>query len=162
MALSTQALKDQIQRLDILNANLTFRISRLSKVLEVEGAQRIAGSGVNLTGYRMMMVIGIFEEISVSDLSKLTVIDRAQISRAASELIERGLLEARADANSRRKKLLALTAAGQAQLAELKAPFAERQAEIEALLDPADLAGLSNAIEKISAYLDQRLEHSRR
>lgn len=162
MALSTQALKDQIQRLDILNTNLTFRISRLSKVLEVEGAQRIAGSGVNLTGYRMMMVIGIFEEISVSDLSKLTVIDRAQISRAASELIERGLLEARADANSRRKKLLALTAAGQAQLAELKAPFAERQAEIEALLDPADLAGLSNAIEKISAYLDQRLEHSRR
>ena len=162
MALSTRALKEHIQRLDVLNANLTFRISRLSKVLEVEGAQRIAGSGINLTGYRMMMVIGVFGEISVSDLSKLTVIDRAQVSRAATELIDRGLLEARADANSRRKKLLALTQTGQAKLADLNNTFADRQTDIEAMLDQAELEGLTSAIEKISAYLDDRLDQARR
>ena len=162
MALSTRALKEHIQRLDVLNANLTFRISRLSKVLEVEGAQRIAGSGINLTGYRMMMVIGVFGEISVSDLSKLTVIDRAQVSRAATELIDRGLLEARADANSRRKKLLALTHTGQARLADLNETFADRQTDIETMLDQAELEGLTSAIEKISAYLDDRLDQARR
>ncbi|MEM9139013.1 MAG: helix-turn-helix domain-containing protein, partial [Pseudomonadota bacterium] len=91
MALTTDHLLQQVARLEALNANLTFRISRMAKLLEAEGAQRLEGSGLNLTSYRMMMVIAIFEEISVSDLSKLMLIDRAQISRAASDLIEDGL-----------------------------------------------------------------------
>lgn len=91
MSLSTDDLLERTAKLDALNSYLTFRISRMSKLLEVEGAHRLTGSGINLTAYRMMLVIQVFGEISVSDLRKITLIDRAQISRAATDLIHSDL-----------------------------------------------------------------------
>lgn len=160
MALTTDHLLQQVARLEALNANLTFRISRMAKLLEAEGAQRLEGSGLNLTSYRMMMVIAIFEEISVSDLSKLMLIDRAQISRAASDLIEDGLLEAKADRTSKRKKLLALTEAGRAKLGPLKQRFNARQIDIEAALDAKGMAGLWHAIDRIDALVQESLDRN--
>ncbi|MEM9141020.1 MAG: MarR family transcriptional regulator, partial [Pseudomonadota bacterium] len=116
--------------------------------------------GLNLTSYRMMMVIAIFEEISVSDLSKLMLIDRAQISRAASDLIEDGLLEAKADRTSKRKKLLALTEAGRAKLGPLKQRFNARQIDIEAALDAKGMAGLWHAIDRIDALVQESLDRN--
>ena len=103
MELTPETLLQRARMLEELNSHLTFRISRLAKLLEAEGAARVAGAAVNLTGYRMMLVVSIFGEITVSDLSKVMVIDRAQISRAATDMIERGLLAARANKASKRK-----------------------------------------------------------
>ena len=153
MSLSTTDLQDRIAKLDALNAHLTFRISRMSKLLEIEGALRLADSGINLTAYRMMLVIHVFEEISVSDLSKIMLIDRAQISRAATELIDAGLLEARADRISKRKKLLALTDSGVALYERLRARFDEREA---ALTDEIgeDIDALWRTVNRISDWLE--------
>lgn len=156
MSLSTEPLLRRVARLDQLNANLTFRIARLAKLLEVEGTERLDGSGINLSAYRIMLVVEIFEELSVSDISRLITLDRAQVSRAASELIEKGLLEARADQRSKRKKLLALTAAGRAQQQTLKARFTARQQEIETLLGDETLSSLWHAIDQITGYLETR------
>ena len=153
MDLSTEALLFQVRKLETLNQNLTFRISRLAKLLEIGAGPILEGSGVNLTGYRIMLVVGIFEEISVSDLAKLMLIDRAQISRAASDLIKAGLIEPRPDATSRRKKLLALTAPGQDLLDGLKPKFDVRQAEIEALFSATDLDAFSSGIDEITRLL---------
>lgn len=91
MSLSTDDRLERTAKLDALNSRLTFRISRMNKLLEIEGVHRLAGSGINLTAYRMMLVIQVFGEISVSDLSKIMLIDRAQISRAATDLIHSDL-----------------------------------------------------------------------
>ena len=158
MDLSPETLTQRLQQIQLLNTHLTFRISRMSKLLEADGIARLAGTGMTLTCYRMMLVIEIFEEISVSDLSKIMVIDRAQISRAATDLIERGFLDARADRASKRKKLLALSDAGCRKFETLKALFADRQATIEALLNEDDLKGLWRAIDKITDHLTARAE----
>jgi DNA-binding MarR family transcriptional regulator len=158
MDLSPETLTQRLQQIQRLNTHLTFRISRMSKLLEVEGIVRLQGSGITLTCYRMMLVIEIFEEISVSDLSKIMVIDRAQISRAATDLIERGLLEARADRASKRKKLLALSDAGREKFETLNALFADRQETIEGLLTDDDLKGLWQAIDKITNHLAEKVE----
>jgi DNA-binding MarR family transcriptional regulator len=157
MDFSKDALTERLQNLEELNTHLTFRISRLSKLLEVEGAARLADSGINLTAYRMLLVIEIFGEISVSDLAKVMLIDRALISRAASDMIERGLLDARSDPASRRKKLLALTGPGRDVFVELRDRFDARQAEVEALLSGESLEGLWSSIDAISRYLEQRI-----
>ncbi|MEM9063315.1 MAG: MarR family transcriptional regulator [Pseudomonadota bacterium] len=155
MDLSTDDLLDRVRKIDALNAHLTFRLSRLAKLLEIEGAQRISGSGVNLTGYRMMLVIDIFGEITVSDLGKVMLIDRAQISRAGAELIERGLMEARESPTSRRKKLLALTDEGAALYRDLRARFDTRET---ALSDTAgkDLDALWRSVDGMSDWLDAK------
>ncbi len=157
MSLSTDELLARVAKLDALNSHLTFRISRMAKLLEVEGAQRLAGTGVNLTAYRMMLVIQVFEEISVSDLAKIMLIDRAQISRAATEMIENGLLEGRADRISKRKKLLALTPAGDALYADLRTRFDSRE---QALLGAigADLEVAWAAINRVSDWLEAEIK----
>ena len=153
MSLSTDPLLERVRMLDELNAHLTFRISHMSKLLELEGMQRLAGTGFNLTAYRMMLVIRICGEISVSDLSRIMVIDRAQISRAATDLIDRGLLEGRADSKSKRKKLLALSGAGDRAYLDLRARFDQREAKIEAEVGE-DLNALWRSIDRISRYLE--------
>ena len=157
MSLSTDPLLARVRMLDELNSHLTFRISRMSKLLEVEGAQRLSDTGINLTAYRTMLVINIFKEISVSDLSRIMVIDRAQVSRGASDLIGRGILESRADARSKRKKLLALTPAGEALYAETRATFDTRETELTDALDQ-NLSALWTSIDRISAYLEAAIE----
>lgn len=158
MNLTPGKLADQARKYDELNGHLTFRISHLSKLLEVEAALRLGGSGFNLTSYRMMMVIEIFDEITVSDLSRIMLIDRAQISRAASDLIERGVLLAGADRSSKRKKLLRLSEDGKRAFDDLRFRFDDRQKEIESLLAREDLNGLWNAIETVSDHLVERIE----
>ncbi|MEM7213434.1 MAG: MarR family transcriptional regulator [Pseudomonadota bacterium] len=161
MSLNTDDLLRRVANLEALNSHLTFRISRMAKMLEVEGAKRLSGSGINLTAYRMMLVIEVFEEISVSDLSRIMLIDRAQISRAASQLIERDLIEARSDKTSRRKKLIALTPEGAAVYARLRARFDEREASLTAALEP-DQRALWSAIDGLSSWLEQEIEDAAR
>ncbi|MEL7000163.1 MAG: MarR family transcriptional regulator [Pseudomonadota bacterium] len=156
MNLSTDDLLDQVAKRDALNTHLTFRLSRLAKLLEVEGTQRLAGSGINLTGYRMMLVIEIFGEITVSDLGKVMLIDRAQISRAGADLIDRGLLEARGNPSSRRKKMLALTQAGTALYAELRERFDQREAALTAAIGQ-DLDALWHAVNLTSEWLEDEI-----
>ena len=157
MSLSTDDLLERIAKLDVLNSHLTFRISRMSKLLEVEGTHRLAGSGVNLTAYRMMLVIQVFEEISVSDLSKIMLIDRAQISRAATDLIHSDLLEARADRTSKRKKLLALTKAGAELFDQLRARFDQREAALVGEIGE-DIDVLWASVNRISDWLEAQIE----
>ena len=153
MSLSTTDLMERIAKLEALNAHLTFRISRMSKLLELEGSQRLSDSEINLTAYRMMLVIEVFGEISVSDLSKIMLIDRAQISRAATELIDTGLLEARADRISKRKKLLALSASGAELYDRLRTRFDEQEAALVTEIGD-DLDALWAAMNRISDWLE--------
>jgi DNA-binding MarR family transcriptional regulator len=156
MDLASERLAEKLQNLDFLSQHLTFRISRLSKLLEVEGALRLQNTGINLTSYRMMLVIAIFGEISVSELSRTMLIDRAQISRAAADLIERGYLEPRADRASKRKKLLVLSRKGKAEMRKLKPLFDVRQTELLSLLNEDETRALWSVIQKFSRYLEDK------
>ena len=153
MSLAIDDLLARVAKLEALNTHLTFRVSRMAKLLEVEGAERLVGSGINLTAYRMMLVIQVFGEISVSDLSRIMLIDRAQVSRAGADLIGRGLVEARADRISKRKKLLALTNNGKTLYAELRARFDVREMALKSVIGD-DLDAMWTSVNRISEWLE--------
>jgi len=152
MTISSAKLTAQARKIEALNSHLTFRITQMNKLLELEAATRLAGTGFTLTSYRILVIVGIFGEITAADLSRFMLIDRAQISRAAADLIDRGLLAVGADRSSRRKKLLSLTEAGRAVRERLYARFRARDAALDALLSDAEKAGLWSAIEKITDF----------
>ena len=81
------------------------------------------------------------------------VVDKAQISRATADLEARGFVAARQDPASRRRKLLRLTPSGQDQIAQLENLFGDRQERLISQLQPSSLAGLTEAIDSLSAYL---------
>ncbi|MCH2076709.1 MAG: MarR family transcriptional regulator [Rhodobacteraceae bacterium] len=158
MNFSTQQLRDQMQKLSQLNGHLTYRITKLSKLLEAEAILRLKGTGVNLTSYRIMLVVSIFEEITVSDLARLMVIDRAQVSRLATEMTKQGLLTSKADKSNKLKKLLMLTEEGHARYGELREAFQDRAELITQHATEEELEVLWGIIERVNHSLSDRLE----
>ncbi|WP_341212201.1 MarR family winged helix-turn-helix transcriptional regulator [uncultured Limimaricola sp.] len=151
-------MADRLRALTELEQRLSFRISRLSKLLDTHAARQLAVHDTSLTSYRILMVLGIFKETTAADLSRLMVIDRAQISRAVSDLLAQGLLEQQPDPANRRKRLLRLSPEGQAALATFEPGLLDRQKIFTELLDDAELEGLTRAVDKITRYLAETLE----
>ncbi|WP_112322068.1 MarR family winged helix-turn-helix transcriptional regulator [Oceanibium sediminis] len=157
--IDTKQTRDRLLALSQLEERLSFRISRLSKLVDNDASRYLAGSSLNLTSYRILMVLSIFRETSAADLARLMVIDRAQVSRSVAEMMKQGFLADRGDPTNKRRKLLQLTEKGQAALDRAQPHFAQRQKQFQDLLSAEEFSGLTSAIDKLSRLLAQLLEH---
>jgi DNA-binding MarR family transcriptional regulator len=139
---------------------LTFRLGALSNALQTQVTRHYIApaSPVGLTEWRLMGQIQRHGELHASALSRLSLMDKAQISRALQPLIDRGWVLRRADPEHARRHLLQLSEAGQAvfddvlararpyQAALLNALTAEERAQLDRILGKLDLA--SQALDK--------------
>lgn len=158
MNFSTHDLEDQMRKLNELNSHLTYRLNKLSKLLESEAAIRLKGTGINLTTYRIMLIVSIFEEITVSDLARLMVIDRAQVSRLSSEMARQGLLTSKSDKSNKLKKLLMLTPEGQERYEELRIRFSDRSELVTMHADEEEVNVLLNIVDRVNQHLADKIE----
>ncbi len=142
-----------------LERHLSFRISRLSKLLDNQATRLLGESRLTLTGYRILLVLSIFRETTAADLSRLMVIDRAQISRAVAELVREGCIADRPDPTNRRKRLLRVAEKGEVELDMVRPRFLKRQSRLESLLTEGELGGLTTAIDRLSRQLARELNH---
>lgn len=145
---NSKALETQLEKIRELEHRLTFRLSVVSKQLDQEAQQLLQDTPINLSSYRIMNVVSTFEQISISDISRYTLMDRAQVSRAAVQLDALGLVGFRGDPESKRKKLVFLTTEGQALLDDIRPAFDQRRLALEALLGAEDLACLWRVLDK--------------
>lgn len=157
MKQTTSDLEAQLAGLKTLDGHLTFQISRLAKLFEQHGQMLLASDGVNLTAYRMLMIIDIFDQITLSDLSRVMLIDAGLISRTAKSLSTQGLINYRAVPNNQRKKHLVLTPKGADKLAALKPRFDAREDRFRATLDADSQDALWHAIRALSDQLSRDL-----
>ncbi len=157
MNLTSDNLNRQLEKVKKLESLKTFQLARLSKMLEHHGQSLIEDSNINLTGYRMLVIIDIFEEITLSDLSRVMLIDGAQISRAAKDLVAKNYIEYRAVPGNQRKKFLAHTAEGSKLLQILKPRFAKREADIEKILKNEGVHEMWTGLNLITDFISQDL-----
>lgn len=151
MSLREKQLEAELRKVRELDSNLTFRISIINKVLEQQAAHLIKDTTLTLSGYRVMRIVSIFDEITVSELGRQMHVDRALISRTAAALVKQGYIDFREDAANKRKKLICLTNAGTALINQLAPRFEERRAALERAIGETALKGLWEAIEAISS-----------
>jgi len=69
-------------------------------------------NGFTLNLWRVMSAIGSFRAISPMEIGKLTTIDKAMVSRAIRDLVERGLIIRRTDERDARWAQIELTEEG--------------------------------------------------
>lgn len=155
--MDVEAARIRLAALARLEVHLSFRISRLCKLLDNHSTKNLKHPDLNLTDYRILLVLDIFKEASAAELSRLMVIDRAQISRSVGALRKAEFLTERGDPGNKRRKLLRLSDKGRATLAQEEPFFTARQNMFEDLLTPEELAGLTAAIDKLSHHLAQDL-----
>ena len=151
MSLREKQLEAELRKVRELDSNLTFRISIVNKVLEQQSAHLIKDTPLSLSGYRVLRVVSIFEEITISELSRQMLVDRALISRVVASLISQEFISHHEDPKNKRKKLVRLTSSGQVLVNQLAPRFEERRAILEEAIGESALKGLWQAIEVISA-----------
>ncbi len=153
MHLSAKTLEEQLERVRTLESRLTFRLSVLSKLLDQQAQAMLDGTGINLTGYRILNVITTLGSTSISDISRFCGIDRAQVSRSATVLEKQGLVQFEDDAVSKRKKLVAISTDGRALLETVKPAFVERNEKLDELLGPERKAAVTEAINLMTDHV---------
>lgn len=153
MRFSSTELETQLEQVRELESRLTFRLSVLSKMLDQQGQEILKDTPLNLTSYRVLLVVETFGAISISDISRFTGLDRAQISRTAEALGRGGLVSFSAAPDSKRKKIVGLTESGQTLIAEIKPRFAQRDRMLADGLGPEMSEALQQGLVKLGAVL---------
>ena len=112
-----------------LQGFLTFRLARLNQALNNQVADVLARHAhIGLSEWRVLSVIATGAAKTARDVTNLTGLDPAMISRALKQLEDRALVLSQRDTADRRSRLLSLTAEG-AQLYETVIPIMRKRQE---------------------------------
>ncbi|MGR3500743.1 MarR family winged helix-turn-helix transcriptional regulator [Pseudaestuariivita sp.] len=133
--------------------NLIYLLVTVAKQLEADMPTLLEGTRLNPTTYRILGSCAIYGAVSISDLGRIMLIDRAQISRTAAQLEQDGLVRFAEHPHNKRKKMVTLTDAGRAELDHAAPRVTERREGLEAMLGKERLADLLDALNTISDVL---------
>lgn len=97
-----------------LSAVIPYRMARSNAEMVKLVNLLCEANGFKLNIWRVMSAIGTYRSISPMEIGKLTTIDKAMVSRAIRELVDRGLIDRRADERDARWAQIELTAEGTA------------------------------------------------
>ncbi|SCZ62196.1 DNA-binding transcriptional regulator, MarR family [Epibacterium ulvae] len=152
MVFQSIELEKRLERVRILENNVTYQFSMIAKLMDMDALAKLEGTGLNLTSYRLLKTVETFETMSIADLSRHMVTDSAQISRTATELGKRDLVEFQVDPTNKRRKLVVLAPAGIELMAKLAPVFKARRAAVEDLLGEAAIRDLHTHFTKLAAH----------
>ena len=146
-----------IEGISQLQAQMTFRFSVLSKLLDQQMSAIAGQVGLSLTGYRVLATVSAFGEVTAADLARYTGYDKAAVSRQVTDLIQNGLITSTSDPHHGRRKLLRMTADGDAALRNA-APLVEARREgLSAQLTNDEERIFLSVIEKLASHVSNDL-----
>lgn len=145
-----------------LQAQMTFRFSVLSKLLDRQMSEIAIDVGLSLGAYRGLATISAFEHATAAELSRYTGYDKAAVSRQVSELQKAELVNVENDPNHGRRKILTVTTKGEAVLAAAAPAVDARRAALSSQLTDEEERIFLRAIEKLAAHVAKDLNTTKR
>jgi DNA-binding MarR family transcriptional regulator len=138
-----------------LDQFLTYRLHQVNKLTDKASTDAYAQEfGLSVGEARCLAAIGNFAPLSIVQLAARANLDKAQASRAAQALVERGLVLKEASAADARGVVLEPTAEGHRLWTRVMRLIARRNEEIFACLSRAEQ-------EQLAAMLERVVEHAR-
>ena len=133
-----------------LDAFIPYRLSVASNAVST----RISASyrkrfGLKVPEWRLIAILAEASEMTPQMLGSATGIDKISVSRAATALIERGLIAARDNPEDGRSHLLSLTEDGRALYAEIAPAALAMEAELLSRFSPEERALLDGLLRRI-------------
>ena len=136
--------------LEVRDACLCLHVRRASRALARRYDEALRSSGLTNGQFSLMMALNRPKPPRLQDVADLLAMDRTTLTANLKPLERRGLVISHADEADRRARLLVLTEAGRATLADAMPAWRRAQAETAKLIgrsDPddfcADLKALS-------------------
>lgn len=120
-----------------LHRFVTYRVARVQAKLNAQATRLLReASGITLTQWRVIALIGAAGETQSSTLSKEAALDKGLLSRALKTLIEERVVQSTTDASDKRVQILRLTEKGRAIFEKTLPVTRKRQANLrEGLTD---------------------------
>ena len=138
-----------------LDQFLTYRLHQVNKITDKASTDAYAQElGLPVGEARCLAAIGNFEPLSVNQLAARANLDKAQASRAAQALVDRGWVSKQASESDARGVVLSLSAEGRRWWARVMRLIARRNEEIFGCLTRAEQ-------EQLAALLERVVEHAR-
>ncbi len=133
-----------------LEAFLPYRLSVLANQVSQGIAQTYSERfGLSITEWRVIAILGRFENIPATAVAERAAMDKVAVSRAVRHLLDLRLIHRRDGREDRRAKPLALTHAGR-RVYEAIAPAAlDFEARLLAVLSPAERRSLNRILDKL-------------
>lgn len=143
---------DPTRRLPLDRA-LSYRLHLVNKLTDKASADIYAQELDLPAGQaRCLAAIGHFAPLSVVELAARSNLDKAQASRAAQALAERGLVAKRASGTDARGVVLSLTARGRKLWGRAMDLIAQRNDEIFGCLTAAERRELGRMLDRLVAH----------
>lgn len=137
-----------------LSRQLSWRLHRLGKLTDALTAAAYAEElGLGVAEARVLAAIGSFEPLSVNQLAAHAHLDKAQASRAAQMLVERGAAEKTPSPSDARAVVLSLTRSGRRLHRQAMRLIQRRNTDIMACLEPSER-------ELLLGLIDRLIEHA--
>lgn len=118
--------------------------------------------GLNLAEYRTLNTVAELRATSIREIAADAHLDKAQVSRALAALTARGLVVQVVDGADRRLRVVKLTPAGKALIAETLPFVRARQQKLEQSLSETERQALWKALAKISNEAEKLLAQEQR
>lgn len=138
---------------------LPYRISRLaervSRSLSLVYAERFA---ISVPEWRVLATLAESPGLTASAVTGLTNLDKVKVSRAVTELCDRGLLLRQTSRSDRRSSELRLSAAGERLFSRIAPLAAAWEAELLRVLSPAEQEQLFALLSRLEQQLPVTLD----
>lgn len=133
-----------------LDQQLTWRLHRVNKLSDKGSAEAYAAEfGLPIGEARCLAAIGNFEPLSVNDLAARANLNKAQASRAAQALVQRGLVLKQGSPTDARAVVLSTTRTGHKLWTDVMALIARRNEEIFGCLSTAEREQLARMLDRV-------------
>ncbi len=140
-----------------LHQFLTFRLSRVQAKLNAQ-ANALLGhhSGLTLSKWRILALVGAAGETRLSDLARIAALDKGLLSRNLKIMVEDGLVASKQDDVDHRVQHLTLTESGQELFEHTLPQMRLRQKKLRETLTPTEIGTLYSALDKLEIAADWR------
>jgi len=133
-----------------LNEFLPYRLAILSNTISLCIAEIYEEKyALSLTGWRIICILANYKNATATDIVEYTAMDKVAISRGVKKLLERGIIERKADPSDRRKQTLRLTEIGHEVYNEVIPKAIQYEEKIIEKLSPKDLADIDRIVTKL-------------
>ncbi len=131
---------------------IPYRLSVASNAVSTRIAQSYRKRfGLKIAEWRLIAILAESERVTPQALSEATRMDKISVSRAASALIERGLVEASDNPGDGRSHILSLTEDGRSLYAEIAPTALAMEAELLVHFTDEERAQLDALLRRIEA-----------
>jgi len=136
---------------DFLPYRLSVAASRVARLC----ARRYAEAyGLAIPEWRILAIVGRFGMLSPSAVGECTAMDKVKVSRAAANLVSRGLLRQTQDPADGRGRLLRLTRRGVAVYEGMVPVACELEEQLAEGMTQAEWNLLLRALEKLTTHVE--------